>query len=421
MLPVKVTFVYGISASFAGRRIWGTWFEIFGDSLIEIRGITWDHPRGRDPLLATACAFERENPSVKVTWVARSLHDFGHHPVDELAKYYDLVVLDHPWVGFVADAGCYVPFEEVLDPAILSDLADHSAGPSHESYKWNGNQWALAIDAATPCSSYRPDLLDQLESEVPRNWSEVVALGRNCKAHGTFIAIPLCPVDAVTTFLSLVANLGVAPFGDGMHVVNGEVGRHVINQIIQILPYCCDDVFSLTPIRVMERMSTTDSLAYCPLAYGYNNYSRVGFRRHVCLYANMPSVGDRGPIGSHLGGAGIAISRGSRHAETAVAYALKVASAEWQRSIYFEAGGQPAHTAAWEDSRVNSACNNFFLNTRATIEQAYVRPRFNGYIAFQYEGGELLTRFLAAGGGDVSALMYDLNRLYALADSGRRD
>jgi multiple sugar transport system substrate-binding protein len=106
--------------------------------VIELHGMTWDHVRGRDPLLATAAAFERERPNVKITWHVRSLHDFGHHPVDALAREYDLVVLDHPWVGFISDTQCYLPLDTLVPEETLRDLATGCVGPSHASYTWSG-------------------------------------------------------------------------------------------------------------------------------------------------------------------------------------------------------------------------------------------------------------------------------------------
>ncbi len=379
--------------------------------MVELRGITWDHARGYDPLVATASAFSRINPDVRVHWDRRSLHDFGHAPVDRLARDYDLVVLDHPWVGFMADAQCYLPLDEWLPAEVLGGLASNSAGPSHASYEWNGHQWALAIDAATPSASYRSDLLEKLEFAVPSKWEEVVELGSRCRAAGQYIAMPLGPVDAITAFISLADNVGGAPFSRPAQVVDAEIAREVLDALQSILEFCPADVFSLTPITLMDRMSTTVEIAYCPHAYSYNNYARLGFRPHLCRYADMPALGNNGPKGSHIGGTGLAISSRCQHPRTAAAYASQVAGGDWQKTIYFLAGGQPANADAWNDSAVNAACGDFFFATRSTIDQAFLRPRYNGYIEFQYRGGELITRHLQYG-GDRNEMLSDLNSLY---------
>ena len=379
--------------------------------MIELRGISWNHTRGYDPLVATAQAFMREHPEVQIEWDKRSLHDFGHAPVDRLAQEYDLVVLDHPWVGFMADAQCYLPLDDWLPAKLLEDLAAHSAGPSHASYEWEGHQWALAIDAATPSASYRPDLLTQLQADVPKTWDEVLELGSRCQAAGTNIALPLGPVDAITAFLSLADNLCGTPFVTTDRIVDREIGHRVLAAIQSIVALCPADVFELSPITLMDRMSTTDSIAYCPLAYSYINYARPSFRPHLCRYANMPALGSDGPRGSHIGGTGLAISSRCQHPQQAAEYAYHVASGDWQKSIYFFSGGQPAHTAAWEDPAVNAACGNFFRDTRETIDRAFLRPRYNGYIDFQYWGGALLTRCLREY-GNHDALLRELDALY---------
>jgi multiple sugar transport system substrate-binding protein len=42
----------------------------------------------------------------------------------------------------------------------LISLEKNSVGLSHQSYNFNDNQYALAIDAAAPVSSYRSDLIE---------------------------------------------------------------------------------------------------------------------------------------------------------------------------------------------------------------------------------------------------------------------
>jgi hypothetical protein len=39
--------------------------------------------------------------------------------------------------------------------------------------------------------------------------------------------------------------------------------------------------WNLSPIGVYEAMTLTDRYAYCPFAYGYSNYSRLGYARRL--------------------------------------------------------------------------------------------------------------------------------------------
>ena len=107
----------------------------------------------------------------------------------------------------------------------------------------------------------------------------------------------------------------------------------------------------------------------------------------------MDLVGN-GPVGTHLGGTGIAVSNKSSFKKEAFEYAFWIAGSNCQKSIFFENGGQPANTIAWEDARINQETNNFFVNTRDTLEGAWVRPRHNGYMKFQDLGGDIINDFL---------------------------
>ena len=58
-----------------------------------------------------------------------------------------------------ARSGHLMPFDGMGRDDDLATLAAQSVGASHPSYEFDGRQWALAIDAATPVAAYRPDLI----------------------------------------------------------------------------------------------------------------------------------------------------------------------------------------------------------------------------------------------------------------------
>lgn len=164
-------------------------------------------------------------------------------------------------------------------------------------------------------------------------------------------------------------------------------------------PACLDE----NPIQIAERMVMGDRWSYAPLAFGYTNYSRAGFRTHRLAYADMPS-GSGGVSGSCLGGAGIAVSAFSRHIEAAVAHAFRLASADVQRGVYYASGGQPANTAAWDDDALNADSLDFFRGTRRTLDAAWVRPRFQGWLDIQDQVGTLINRTLRGGMSHAACL-----------------
>jgi len=355
--------------------------------VIQLKGMTWDHTRGFNPMAATAAVFAQKNPGVQIVWEKRSLQAFADHPIEELAEQYDLIVIDHPHVGIAAHHGCLVALDEMEKSAELAKLAKESLGPSHPTYAYDGHQWALAIDAATQVASYRPDLL----GVPPTRWSQVVQL-----AQAGRVLWPIKPVDALMSFFTLAANRGT-PCNTKMAgpLISQSDGLAVLDALSALARAVPEKCLAMNPIEVYEWLVAGDKYAYCPLGYGYTNYARDGYRRKILRFADIPAIGDKGPIGSCIGGTGIAVSSRSQHRDLAVDYAFWIASADCQKSLYFDAGGQPGNAVAWEDARTNSLSHDFFKDTRATLNATYVRPRYDGYLEFQDEGGNVVNAFLA--------------------------
>src|SRR5580658_7679477 len=138
--------------------------------MIELTGITWNHTRGYLPMVATAQRFSELHPDVSITWQKRSLQQFADVPLTDLAARFDLMVIDHPSIGEAAQHNLVLPLDEHLPAAYLADQAENSVGQSHASYHYEGHQYALATDAATPIAGWRPDLLLRAEAELPATW-----------------------------------------------------------------------------------------------------------------------------------------------------------------------------------------------------------------------------------------------------------
>ena len=138
--------------------------------MTSLKGMTWSHPRGYDPMVATSREWAAKT-GVTIEWDKRSLQDFESFPVEELARQYDMIVIDHPHVGQVVDEGCLGPLDVPGREAEREALAKGSVGRSYPSYQYAGHQWAFPIDAATQVMAYRADLID-----APKSWDDVVAL-----------------------------------------------------------------------------------------------------------------------------------------------------------------------------------------------------------------------------------------------------
>jgi multiple sugar transport system substrate-binding protein len=353
-------------------------------------------------MLATASQFAKEHPDVRIEWEVRSLHEFGDASVKAFAERYDLIVLDHPFMGAIAQDRCLVALDEHITHATLDVLQRESVGVSHQSYFYDGHQWALAIDAAAQVAGYRADLLDAAGVRVPNTWDEVFAL---TKIRRGFVSLPLFPLDTLMCFFSLCANAGHPAFSEGPpQVVNHHAGESALLRLRVLTNSSTTEALTENPIAVWERMSTTDEIAYCPLAFGYSNYARNGYRPSLLSFTNIPSTGALGCAGATLGGAGIAISRRCSDVEAAVRYATWVAGADCQRTIYVQSGGQPGNRRAWMDPEANTLTNGFFQNTLPTLEKAFLRPRFAEFPQFQSAAFDVVWNFLKHDGSPGSTL-----------------
>lgn len=371
-----------------------------------LRGITWNHSRGYVSVVATAQRFTEVHPEVEITWEKRSLQAFADAPIGNLADVYDLLVIDHPWAGFAADTGVLVPLQEHIASEFLQDQARNSVGKSHESYQFDGNQYALAIDAATPVAAYRPDLLDRYQVAVPQSWAELLALARQ-----GYVIMPGIPLDTLMNFYMLCSTQGEDPLEGNEWVVSDTLSLQALEQLRELAQACPAEIFNWNPIAVYETLSRRDDFVYCPFAYGYSNYSRAGYSDHVLVFDDMVSIGDSGRCRTTLGGTGLAISAKCQHLEVAVQYAQSTAAPLTQRTLFVENGGQPGHRAAWLDDEVNRRTSNFFQNTLPALDRAYLRPRYPGYLHLQDNAGIPIQDYVI-NGGNPRQVLAQIKQLY---------
>ncbi len=371
-----------------------------------LRGITWNHSRGFVSVVATAQRFCELRPDLEIVWEKRSLQAFADAPIQGLAENYDLLVIDHPWAGYAAYSQVLVPLQEIIPADYLADQAVNSVGHSHASYIFDGSQCALAIDAATPVASYRPDLLARYDLQKPNTWSDLLALARQGR-----VIMPGIAIDTLMNFYMLCATQGEAPFVDDEWALSDDMGLSALEQLRELACLCPPQIFTWNPIAVYEALSRREDFVFCPFAYGYSNYSRAGYSDNVLIYDDMVAIEGHGRCQSTLGGTGLAISTGCKSLEIARDYAMFSASPTIQRTIFFENGGQPGHRAAWTDGEVNRRSSNYFLNTLPALDRAYLRPRFPGYLHFQDHGGAPIREYLMQG-GDGSQVLAELKRLF---------
>lgn len=371
-----------------------------------LKGITWDHTRGFTPMIATAQRFSEMYPDVEISWEKRSLQAFADESVVALAGRYDLLVIDHPWMGAAAAADALIPLDGHLSGSLLKTLAAGSVGRSFDSYRFGGKQWALPLDAAAPVAAYRPDLISSRALALPATYDELVKMA----SLGVVIA-PGLAIDVLMHFYMICCSLGEPPFPDTERFVSKETGSRALSLLNQLFRHLDARCFDWNPVRVYEAMAATDSFAYCPFAYGYSNYARKGYAPKQLNFHDLVSLTGQGKLISTLGGTGIAISRHTTHLPEALAYVAYVAGPACQKTLYFDNGGQPGHIDAWTDSYTNVQCAGFFRATLPALKRAFLRPCYPGYTTFQDEAGPLVRAYLMEG-GDEGRLMKQLNKMY---------
>ncbi|BET68333.1 extracellular solute-binding protein [Opitutales bacterium ASA1] len=368
---------------------------------IQLRGMTWDHARGYDPLVATARAYETKHPHVGIRWERRSLKAFEELPVSRLAAQFDLVVFDHPFVGTAARGGPFLPLDEHLPASYLAEQAANAVGASHESYRFAGHQWGLAIDAAAPVAAWRDDVFVALGASPPRTWEELLELAEDGR-----VEVPAAPIYCLMNFYSLCVAAGGTPFESTERLVEREAGADAIGRLRTLLAACDPGCLERNPIASHEKLSAAphDGVAYCPLTYGYYNYARSGFATNVLTFGDPPDVSGH-PLRTTLGGTGLGVSALRPNREEAIAYAAFVASGDVQRTIYTSSGGQPGHRRAWLDPKNNDLVGHAFVRTLPVLDRAYLRPRYDGYVGFQEEAGPVVHAAVRGELGDLEALV----------------
>jgi multiple sugar transport system substrate-binding protein len=370
--------------------------------MIELKGITWNHTRGFLPMVATAQRFSELHPEFSIHWEKRSLQQFADLPISDLVERFDLLVIDHPSIGMAVESGLLLPLDDYLSAEFLADQAKHSVGASHRSYEFAGHQWALAIDAATPISGWRRDLLEEKGLSVPKTWNELLALARQ-----GLVAVPGIPIDSLMHFFMVCVGLGELPFSSDGLVVSTDTGVRALEMLRELYTLVSPQCAYRNPIATWEHLTATNETVLCPFAYGYSNYSREGYTQHPLETGGLIAIEPNTPCRSTLGGAGLAISSRCRQVGAAMEYSQFVAGPSCQRGVYFQSGGQPGHRTAWLDDEVNRVSHAFFHTTVATLDSAWLRPRWNGYLQFQDHGGPIVHRYLWNGGqarGVVSSL-----------------
>lgn len=292
--------------------------------------------------------------------------------------------------------------------------------PTYRGLTWDHPRGRAALEEAVRRSTAAGSDLDlhwdthSLEgfesSAAPTTWKEVDAL-----ADQRAVALSLAGPHAFLTFSSVCVALGEEPGTNGYGYVSRPLALAAIELLTRLANRAPEGSDCLNPIAMLEQMATTDSIAYCPLIYGYVNYARVNLARPL-TFVDAPAREHGGRPGSTMGGTGLALTHRSEPGPELLVHLRWLLAPRTQRTFIPEHEGQPSAIEAWEDALVNQASGNFYRNTRRTIEQSWVRPRYGGYITFQAEASALIRSILSGDTAPQTGLD-QLQRLYSASSA----
>jgi multiple sugar transport system substrate-binding protein len=177
--------------------------------------------------------------------------------------------------------------------------------------------------------------------------------------------------------------------------VSEAVGAEAFDLIARIHASAEPSIRDQNPIGILSHMARNEDVRLCPLIYGYVNYTRPDAGGHPIAFTDAPAIVRGGRPGSTLGGTGIGISRRCEVTPELLTHLRWLLGDEAQRRFIPANDGQPSRRSAWHDPDVNAAWGNFYAMTARTLEAAYVRPRYPGYIAMQAAASAYLREALA--------------------------
>ena len=341
-------------------------------------GLTWDHPRGREALRAAAA-----RAGGLIEWRVQPLEGFESAPIAELAAAHDLLVLDHPHIGEAVAEDAILPLDALFPADLLEAWRRRTVGRALDSYVWGGRLFALPLDVAAQVMARRPDRIPK----APDGWDEVVAL-----SHRQSVAPCLAGPHAVLTWMAIAASLGGRPGGEDLAA--DDPAREALAILRELYDRAPRATRGMNPIALLEHVASGEGPDLAPLVFGYVTYAAPGPGR--LAFSDAPR-GEGTARGSVLGGTGIALTRRAEPDRALLDHLAWLMEKATQIGFVSVHAGQPSARGAWESPEVNAAAGGFYLDTLRTVAGALVRPRFDGYVAFQTTASERLRDALAAG------------------------
>lgn len=370
-----------------------------------IKGITWDHSRAFPPLVAAAQRYEELHNGVRIHWDKRTLDEFGHKPIDQIAGDYDLIVIDHPWAGFCFEHNLVTDLKKLLTRHQWDDLQNNCVGASFDSYIFDDKLLAIPIDLATPVPSWRPDLINTNSFKLPVTWEDLILM-----ADRHQVIMPAFNADLFLNWMMLLYALEAHPFENRDAIAEKNKAIEAASLLKRLAEPMPKEIINWNPINIAELMTRKDEFIYCPFAYSYGNYCRPSFTDKPLRYGNLIQFSGK-RLKSIAGGTGIAISTSCEEVEMALDFSIYCASPNIQSSLYTLAGGQAVRRETWMNKDLTALAGGFYADSYLSHSEALIRPRYNGYVPLQQKAGKWLQQFIL-GEVDENKLIEEINTCY---------
>lgn len=362
-------------------------------STLQYDGLTWDHPRGFEPLNAAARSLESLGADLRIRWHKQTLEGFESRPIIELSNLYDLLIIDHPCLGEAAAGECFIPIDNLFSKEECEVWRKTSVGPSYSSYCYDGKQWALPLDAATQVCVVNPEIIEK--DLWPHTWDDILELSDHFS-----ISLSLAGPHALLSFFSICAAIaGEENQPEQDDIFEVDICMQAYEVLAAIFKKAVKNHINSNPIAMLDCMASSREIALCPLIYGYVNYaSQTKSSKYARLaFINAPRLKEQFKPRSTVGGTGLAVSRKAQVTPPLLDHIRHLMSPAYQVNFSPNHGGQPSSANAWSDFSVNAQANGFYSNTLETIINGWVRPRYNGYVEFQAKGSDFLRNALLGG------------------------
>ncbi|WP_209326239.1 extracellular solute-binding protein [Brevibacterium renqingii] len=385
------------------------------NSQITLHGITWDHPRAVDSIHQASEAYSSLHPGIEIDWTARPLHAFEEMPIELLAEKFDIMAIDHPFVGDGVEKSALAPLTSLVPSSRLVECKNSFMGRSFESYVWNEELYAMPVDAACMVSAASSNEIFSTD-DPPITWQQ--ALETMYELGRERVLLTANPTHLWGTFLSLCEAHSPGPQSDFVSGptwwhedgIASNVGLPALEALRELAALSSPRSLQMDPVQVLDELSGGGPGVYCPSVFIYSTYSLKRSDRRLVTFHDAPRLGDS-PVGTLTGGVGLGVSSQSQHGDKAADFVLFATSHNVQRGLYTEAGGQPATIDAWSDDAVNARVADLYRNTAATMSRSFIRPRRVGYPQYQRTASRALHNMFTEGTRSETVLR-TLNRMW---------